>query len=247
MERIIAENWGVLVTAPVAFIAALCFGAVLGWIVMGLIYNQRLTHYQELISNYRDVLEDKLPARALRPFPTRRSKQMSVGLVLIFVGVGAALLGALIVSFEKPKTLTKNLASDPISPSAVAPIAQSPAPVPPVPPAVENKVLIDKTARELLALYEGRTMLQADQLIEPFKGKWIRAEGKILQLIPSGLPRYTTAVLRDGDKMISCNVGPNWNDRLLKLNSGDTLKILGKLGPSQNGQQLYLLDCELVD
>src|ERR1035438_844729 len=40
MERILADNWGVLVSGPVAFLAALCFGAIVGWIVVGLIYNQ---------------------------------------------------------------------------------------------------------------------------------------------------------------------------------------------------------------
>ena len=64
MERILVDNWGVLVNAPVAFLAALCMGVIIGWIVVGLIYNQRLTHYQELLANYREVLEDKLPASA---------------------------------------------------------------------------------------------------------------------------------------------------------------------------------------
>jgi hypothetical protein len=107
MERIVAENWGVLMSAPVAFVAALGLGMVAGWILVGLIYNQRLTHYQELIANYRDVLDEKLPIRALRPFPVRRTKKMSFGLILIFVGLGAALLGVLIISFEKPKVLSQ--------------------------------------------------------------------------------------------------------------------------------------------
>src|ERR1700722_3742053 len=51
----------------------------------------------------------------------------------------------------------------------------------------------DKTVRDLLKLYDGKTMLQADALISPFKGEWIKVTAKVLQLIPdtSGI----TAVL----------------------------------------------------
>ena len=226
---------------PIGFSAVLATGLFLGWLAARLIFNQRLTHHQELIANYRDVLEEKLPARSLRPFPAKRSKTMIFGLTLIFVGAAVVFAGALIVFFQEPSPIRK---VEPTAREAVPPNVTSPAP----PPAASaNKVFIDKTARELLALYEGRTMLQADILIEPFKGKWIKVEGTILQLIPSGLPRLTTAVLRDGDKIINCGVGPDGNNRLLKLNTGDKLKAVGRIAPSQNGQQLYLLDCELVD
>jgi hypothetical protein len=120
MERTIADNWSVLVSAPVAFVAALCLGAVAGWAMIGLIYNQRLTHYQELIANYRDVLDEKLPTRALRPFPIKRSKQMSVGLILIFLGIGASLIGAILVfSDRSPSPLL------PHKMATTAPLAES--------------------------------------------------------------------------------------------------------------------------
>lgn len=86
--------------APQAFLAALGIGAFAGWLLARIIYNNRLTHYQEVIANYRDVLEEKIPARALRPFPTKRNKKMFFGLVLIFGGVAAVFFGALIISFE---------------------------------------------------------------------------------------------------------------------------------------------------
>jgi hypothetical protein len=122
MERIVIDNWGVLMSAPVAFIAALFLGAGAGWLVVGLIYNQRLTHYQELIANYRDVLDEKIPARALRPFPTKRSKQMSIGLVLIFAGIGAALVGAI--------TVISDRSPPPANQPVPTPVGPSPAPAP---------------------------------------------------------------------------------------------------------------------
>lgn len=66
-----------------------------------LVYNQRLAHQQDMITNLRAVLEEKLPVSFLPPIQRKRSKQMSFGLILIFVGLGAALLGAIILSFDK--------------------------------------------------------------------------------------------------------------------------------------------------
>jgi hypothetical protein len=241
MERIVAENWGVLMSAPVAFVAALGLGAAVGWIVVGLIYNQRLTHYQELIANYRDVLDEKLPSRALRPFPIKRSKQMSFGLVLIFVGLSAAVAGAVLISLDRSPSPTKTSEATNVAPKNLT------VPTSPINIAASSapRHVLNRTAGELFALYEGRTMLQADQLIEPYKGKWIEAQGGILQVIPNGT-MGTTVVLKDGEKFINCQLDQRWNAQLLKLANGDQLKITGKIGPSQNGQQLYLLECEII-
>jgi hypothetical protein len=126
MERIVIENWGVLMSAPVAFIAALLLGAGAGWLVVGLIYNQRLTHYQELIANYRDVLDEKIPTRALRPFPIKRSKRMTIGLVLIFAGIGAVFVGAIIVTSDRSPSPANQPASAPIVPSPAHPPVDAP-------------------------------------------------------------------------------------------------------------------------
>lgn len=247
MERIVADNWSVLLSAPVAFVAALCLGAIACWIVVGLIYNQRLTHYQELIVNYQNVLEEKLPARALRPFPVKRSKQMSIGLVLVFVGITAALIGAVVIASDRS---LPPLAQQTPQPPAGMPTANAPsitAPVLPPPPVLPStREFTDRTPRELLALYDGRTPLQANPLIEPFKGKWIKASGKILNLIPDGIPDASIAVLQDGNRTIECRLGPQWSKHVLKLNKDDVLTVIGKIAPHQNGSQLYLLECEIA-
>ena len=172
--------------------------------MVGLIYNQRLTHYQELIVNYRDVLDEKLPARALRQFPVKRSKLMSFGLILIF-------FGALIIAFDRsPSPSAQAPVMAPGMPSALASAVTAPI-LPPAasepPPARE---FTNRTPRELLALYDGRTPLRTNPLIEPFKGKWIEASGKILNLIPDGIPDASIAVLRDGDRTIECRLGSQW-------------------------------------
>ena len=125
-------------------------------------------------------------------------------------------------------------------PEALALPPAKPQPASPEPPS--QRVFSDRTTREFFALYEGRTMLQAEQLIAPFKEKWIEAQGKILQLIPDSLGG-STAVLQDDPHLIGCAIGRSWNARLLKLNTGEVLSVIGKIGPSQNGQMLYLMEC----
>jgi len=55
-------NWGVVMTAPLPFLAALASGVFISWVVVRLIYNTRITHHQDVINNLRAVLEEKLPA-----------------------------------------------------------------------------------------------------------------------------------------------------------------------------------------
>jgi len=90
-------------------------------------------------------------------------------------------------------------------------------------------------------------MFQANQLIEPQKGKWIKVRGTISQIIPNGPPGASTIAQRDANRIINCNIGAEWSARVIKLNNGDVIQAIGKIQPFQNGQQLYLLDCDLVD
>jgi hypothetical protein len=108
----LADKWDIIMMAPQAFLAAIGIGAIGGWLLVRIIYNNRLTHYQELIANYRDFLEDKIPARALRPFPIKRSKQMSLGLVFIFVGISAVIIGAVVVATDRSPSSENSGKSD---------------------------------------------------------------------------------------------------------------------------------------
>jgi hypothetical protein len=44
----IADKWEIVMMAPQAFGAALFAGGVVGWLLARTIYNNRLTHHQEL-------------------------------------------------------------------------------------------------------------------------------------------------------------------------------------------------------
>jgi hypothetical protein len=106
------------------------------------------------------------------------------------------------------------------------------------------KHFIDKTPEQLLRLYDGLTMLQAEKLIEPFKRMWIKTDARVVLLVLDNKGSVATS-LRSGSRNIDCRFGAKWKTSLSRYDSGETIKIIGWIGPDQNGQQLYLRDCEI--
>jgi hypothetical protein len=147
--KIFADNRAIIMMAPGLFAAALALGWLAGWVVIRLVYNQRLAHQQDMITNLRAVLEEKLPASFLPPPLRKHSRQMSFGLILIFVGIGAALLGALIIATDKSvgdkqvttKMMPSGTPSTPASKSAELKEQPNFVPLPVESP--ENRVFVD--------------------------------------------------------------------------------------------------------
>lgn len=110
--------------------------------------------------------------------------------------------------------------------------------------AVSQRVFAKRTLRELLALYEGRTILQADSLIEPYKGLWILVQAETLMVIPD---TAGVTLILTSDGLINARFDNSWRTALGRVNTGDKIKICGKIATIQNGQQLYLVECELAD
>jgi hypothetical protein len=128
--KIIADKWDVLMMSPGAFIAVLGFGFFLGLAVVRAFLNERITRQQMRIVDLEKVLDGKLSASFLRPPIRKRSKTMSVGLGLIFGGLGASFVGAvLVLSDRSPSESTPSKIE---SGAAAAEPQPSPAPAPAV-------------------------------------------------------------------------------------------------------------------
>jgi hypothetical protein len=129
------------------------------------------------------------------------------------------------------------------------PIAAGRAVEPPPSKAVsldDQREFTSRTPRQLLTLYDGRTPLQADKLMEPYKGLWIQAQGVVFTILPDGVPGHSIGVLRSNNDTIECRFGPSWSHHLARVDKGDTISVVGKISSIQNGSQLYLLDCEVI-
>jgi hypothetical protein len=101
--------------------------------------------------------------------------------------------------------------------------------------------------RELRAIYEGRTRLQADAFIADEKGKLIEAEGTIVN-VDSGMVFLQTGQIEHNGMpdYVECRFGPAWNAKLGTYRQNERMKIRGVIGPSQNGAQIYLQECEII-
>lgn len=164
--------------------------------------------------------------------------------LLQYSGIGKAPLGPRLLFalgfIFLAVSIVWSLLAVPVAP----PAAEAPTSVP-TPALVQPPEFTDRTPRQLLAFYEGRTPFQADKLIEPFKGLWIEAESRVLNILPDGQSR-SIVVLRDDKDTIECRFGAEWSNAVARKDIGDTMRIRGKISPNQNGQQLYLLDCEIA-
>ena len=104
-----------------------------------------------------------------------------------------------------------------------------------------------RTVHELRAIYEGRTRLQADAFMADEKGKLIEVEGTVMN-VDNGM-----AFLQVGQgehngmvDYVECRFAPSWNAKLGTYRQKEPMKIRGVIGPSQNGAQIYLQDCEII-
>jgi hypothetical protein len=150
----------------------------------------------------------------------------------------AIIAAAFFISHTLEKTRAKDEVVD-------IPEATLGVPPPSAAPPQGKRSYTDKTVRDLLQFYDGKTMLQADSLISPFKGEWIKVTAKVVQLIPdqSGI----TAVLESRPTdIVNARFDKRWETPLRRLSAGDTIKLRGRIANTQNGQQFYMEKCELL-
>jgi hypothetical protein len=104
-----------------------------------------------------------------------------------------------------------------------------------------------RTVRELRALYEGRTRLQADAFMADEKGKLIETEGTVVN-VDNGMAFLQIGQMPQSGNTdhVECRFGPQWTAKLGTFRQGERMKIRGVIGPSQNGAQIYLQDCEII-
>jgi hypothetical protein len=179
--------------------------------------------------------------------PTRRvirelvsNKVIVAVLFLIFSGYFAVVVPNFIERLQKLNPETTQPVKV-VTPSPAPPATPIPAPAPP-----QERIFTDRTPGELMALFEGRTQFQAAKLIEPYKGQWMKVRGALRQVMPNGPPGSTTVIINSNDKIIYCNTGPEFAERLMKLNTDDEIGLIGKIAQYQSGAPFYLQDCELI-
>ncbi|MET4217864.1 hypothetical protein ABIB00_003076 [Bradyrhizobium sp. LB14.3] len=216
--KVISENWAVVMMAPLPFLAALCSGIAVGWIVVGLIYSQRLAHQQDLIANLRAVLEDKMPARVLGPVLRARTKKMVIGLTLIFIGLGVALIGAVFATFGGSATKVAVLPSLPGSNANQMPVVPPPQTAPPEVAPAKTAIKVTYTERDVREMLDALT--DAHRLIEDVVSpSFFQLESQVVNwqgAIPNMGPNGFAIALSARREKIQTEVWPQINDFVYK-------------------------------
>ncbi len=113
--------------------------------------------------------------------------------------------------------------------------------------------LLQKTPRQLLALFEGRTELEADKLMEPFKNEPMQVTGKISQVSLSSSGSILVSVEVTEKKHTDDVAGifdvsgkPEKEKRLRQLSIGEDITFESKVHQHQERGLLLLFDCEYI-
>ncbi|MEH2542828.1 hypothetical protein [Bradyrhizobium sp. AZCC 1699] len=224
--RIISDNLGVVMTAPLPFFVAFCSGIGVGWIVVGLIYTQRLAHQQDLIQNLRAVLEDKMPASVLGSALRVRTKRMAVGLTLIFVGLGVSLFGAVLVVLGGSATKTAAMPTVPAASNAKQDAPSPPAVLssqaaPPEDTSAKSAVKVTYTERDIREMLDALTDAHSlvEDLVAPsffqLESQVVNWQGAIPNMGPQGFAR----ALSERREKIQTEVWPQINDFVYKTHA----------------------------
>jgi hypothetical protein len=112
-------------------------------------------------------------------------------------------------------------------------------------PRGRRKTYTSRTVTELLGLFTGHTITQANKLLEPYKGLFMSVTGQV-QMVTTYGNQGGVMVLCEG-RPVDARFESGWTDALGRINSHDIITIEGRIADHQNGQQLYLVDCELED
>lgn len=148
----------------------------------------------------------------------------------------------------KPPSVSSD---EPSSPTPVSIQSVGPEPEPESDLPAESRTVVDVTPAYLLGLFDEHTSVQAQRLLEPFIGNWMRvsdplgdvsSSGSFVQVTFQSEPRY-----KRGEYFTIYMYFPTaLKDRLAILQRGTPIMVLGRIRDA-GGAALHLEDCELEE
>jgi hypothetical protein len=103
------------------------------------------------------------------------------------------------------------------------------------------------TPKSLTAFYEGKTQLEGDRAVAPFKGKWIKISAQIKDIGSSTIGTGSLMITASDESPMSVLMvfSREWDTRLSILGRGDRITVIGMIRAI--GVLVVILDeCELV-
>jgi hypothetical protein len=129
------------------------------------------------------------------------------------------------------------------STATYTPSAPQSAPPTDVPPPTSERVIVDTTPSELMEKYKGRSGLEADRIVAPYIGKWIKISGKADYIQGAGNGALVT-IKPDAFTAAFLYFDAKWLDKLSVLPMHSAISALCQInyvGPSGS----KFVNCEL--
>ena len=141
-----------------------------------------------------------------------------------------------------PATVGDNRGSQPI----VSPLADSPLEAR-VPPESSERQIVDVTPDYLRSFFVEHISIQAQRLIEPYIGKWMRVSGPLDDVSNNEYFSQVVFERRPGTHTVTYMYfrQPDRRDRLSVLRRGTELTVLGQI-ERVNAMEVHLNNCELI-
>jgi hypothetical protein len=96
-----------------------------------------------------------------------------------------------------------------------------------------------------LGYFGTHTSIQAERIVQPFIGKPLRVEGKVVNIMRHN-DAITAHLRNDASNMILGYFESSWADRLAEPNLDDELALMGRIKEiSSSG--LSLVECEVIE
>lgn len=109
-----------------------------------------------------------------------------------------------------------------------------------------DREITTETPRELLEQAKGLTVAQYVKRIEPYIGVWVPSTGQVVAVLGDNQHGHSVN-LQSEQASIECFFSPGSEKRLLRVNEGAEISVLGRIRRTQTKERLYLKDCEILE
>ncbi len=97
----------------------------------------------------------------------------------------------------------------------------------------------------LRSCFEGRTEIEAERLVQPYLGKWVRVSGTVANVVGGGDRASFTVTLENKYAFFNFRED-RWRSRLEVLRQGAHISLLGRI-TSIHSWKIDIDDCELLN
>jgi hypothetical protein len=113
---------------------------------------------------------------------------------------------------------------------------------------IKEKIIVDVTPEYLMNLYKDNLSAQADKLVSPYIGNWIRVSGQIFDINgPDSLGEVTASFAKSGVLGVTTmNYDKKWSSILLTMRRGQNITALCQILDAST-IDVHLQNCELLD